>query len=134
MPPLPNAMAARLEENLPYEAAVANPIDLLADAREERFGMALDTAVETAAGSFDAFLMIHVVPFMVDPVPVVQALAAKAKSVPVPLFHSMMGTLPGKAELFASMEAEGVPMFNDVEEMAECAGILGRYPPIKASL
>jgi hypothetical protein len=33
----------------------------------------------------------------------------------------MMGTLPGKAEWFATMERAGVPMFNDVEEMAEAA-------------
>ena len=36
--------------------------------------------------------------------------------------------LPGKTEWFAIMEGAGVPMFNDVEEMAEAAGLLARYP------
>ena len=45
--------------------------------------------------------------------------------------HSMMGTLPGKAEWFATMERAGVPMFNDVEEMAEAAGLLARYPALR---
>jgi acetyltransferase len=45
--------------------------------------------------------------------------------------HSMMGTLPGKAEWFAAMERAGVPMFNDVEEMAEAAGLLARYPHLR---
>jgi hypothetical protein len=45
-----------------------------------------------------------------------------------PLLHSMMGTLPGKTEWFAAMERAGVPMFNDVEEMAEAAGLLACYP------
>jgi acetyltransferase len=45
--------------------------------------------------------------------------------------HSMMGTLPGKAEWFATMERAGVPMFNDVEEMAEAAGLLGRYASLR---
>jgi len=30
------------------------------------------------------------------------------------------------------MEGAGVPMFNDVEAMAECAGLLARYPALKA--
>jgi acetyltransferase len=44
----------------------------------------------------------------------------------------MMGTLPGKAEWFARLEKAGVPAFNDVEAMAECAGLLARYPALKA--
>jgi acetyltransferase len=47
--------------------------------------------------------------------------------------HSMMGTLPGKADWFATMEGAGVPMFNDVEEMAEAAGLLARYPVLRES-
>ena len=43
----------------------------------------------------------------------------------------MMGTLPGKSDWFAAMERAGVPMFNDVEEMAEAAGLLARYPKLR---
>jgi acetyltransferase len=32
------------------------------------------------------------------------------------------------------MEAAGVPMFNDVEEMAEAAGLLAQYPTLRAGL
>jgi acetyltransferase len=46
----------------------------------------------------------------------------------------MMGTLPGKDEWFASLESAGIPVFNDVEEMAEAAGMLARYPQLRASL
>jgi hypothetical protein len=31
------------------------------------------------------------------------------------------------------MERAGVPMFNDVEEMAEAAGLLARYPALRDS-
>jgi acetyltransferase len=130
--PLPAAMAARLRADLPPEAAVANPVDLLADAREERFGATLQTAVREGKGAFDAVLGIHVVPFMVDAGPIIARLATLAPTVPVPYLHSMMGTLPGQAEWFATMEAAGVPAFNSVEEMAECAGLLARYPALKA--
>ena len=42
-----------------------------------------------------------------------------------------MGTLPGKTNWFATMERAGVPMFNDVEEMTETAGLLTRYPALR---
>ncbi len=131
LPPLPPAMAERLRQGLPPEATVANPIDLLADAREERFALAFDAAMREGKDAFDAVLMIHVVPFMVDPVPVVARLAERARTATLPLMHAMMGTLPCKDELFATMEQAGVPMFNDVEAMAETAGLLAAYPALR---
>lgn len=129
--PLPVAMAERLRAALPPEASVANPLDLLADAREDRFGLTLETAIKEGAHCFDAILGIHVVPFMVEAGPIVTRLAELARSVPIPFLHSMMGTLPGRAEWFAALERAGVPVFNDVEAMAECAGLLARYPALR---
>lgn len=131
LPELPADMATALRASLPAEAAVANPIDLLADAREDRFGFTLETAIGHGTGAFDAILGIHVVPFMVDAAPVVARMASLVPGVPMPLLYAMMGTLPGKAEWFATLEAAGVPVFNDVEAMAECAGLLARYPALK---
>ena len=130
---LPQAMADVLRQALPPEASVANPIDLLADAREDRFGMTFEAAMTHAAHAYDMVLMIHVVPFMVDAAPVIARLAELAAGARLALMHSMMGTLPGKAEWFATMERAGVPMFNDVEEMAEAAGLLARYPALQES-
>lgn len=129
--PLPAAMAARLRTFVPAEASVANPLDLLADAREDRFGETLKAALEEAAGAYDAILMIHVVPFMVDAAPVIDRLASLAAQARVPLFHSMMGTLERREAWFARMEQVGVPVFNDVEEMAVTAALLARYPGIR---
>jgi len=84
-----------------------------------------------AAKAYDQVLMIHVVPFMVDAGPVIARLAELAADARLPLMHSMMGTLPGKDDWFATMERAGVPMFNDVEEMAEAAGLLARYPALR---
>lgn len=131
LPALPADMAATLRAMLPPEAAVANPIDLLADARDDRFGPTLALAF-AARDAFDAILMIHVVPFMVDAAPVIDALARLAGGAPLPVLHSMMGTLSGKADWFAKMEAAGVPMFDDVEAMAECAALVARYPAARA--
>jgi acyl-CoA synthetase (NDP forming) len=132
LPTLPGALAARLKSALPPEASVANPLDLLADAREERFGDTFIAVLEVAAEAYDAVLMIHVVPFMVDAGPVIERLAELSARSKIPLFHSMMGTLEGRDAWFRKMEASGVPMFNDVEEMAVTAGLLARYPAIQA--
>jgi acetyltransferase len=132
LPPLPQAMVDHLAGVLPAEAAIANPIDLLADAREERFGVSMEAAREH--GAFDALLMIHVVPFMVDADPVIERIARLAPGMGVPVMHSMMGTLPKKREWFARLEAAGVALFNDAEEMAEAAGIVARYPKIQTEL
>ena len=130
---LPTALADVLRQQLPPEASVANPIDLLADAREDRFGLTFEAAMTHAADAYDLVMMIHVVPFMVDADPVIARLAELARRTKLPLLHSMMGTLPGRTEWFATMESVGVPMFNDVEEMAEAAGLLARYPALRAA-
>lgn len=127
LPGLPTAFAESLRGALPPEAAVANPLDLLADAREERFASALDMALALGRDAFDAILMLHVVPFMVDAAPVIDALARRARGAALPLLHTMMGTLTDRDAWFAAMEAAGVPMFDDGEEMAHAAGLLARY-------
>jgi acyl-CoA synthetase (NDP forming) len=134
LPPLSEALAARLRAFLPAEASVANPVDLLADAREDRFGQAFQSVLAEAADRYDVLLMIHVVPFMVDAGPVIERLAELSAQTQVPVFHSMMGTLEHRDVWFAKMESSGVPMFNDVEEMAWTAATLARYPAIRQAL
>lgn len=129
---LPAAMARKLREFLPPEAAVANPLDLLADAREDRFSATLAAALEYGRGHFDAILMIHVVPFMVDAAPVVEALAGLSNAARLPIMHSMMGTLEHRTDWFARMEAAGVPMFDDPEAMCAAAGLLARHRNLNA--
>jgi acetyltransferase len=132
LPPLRASFASTLRAAVPAEAAVDNPLDLLADAREDRFGLTLTEALKHAHTAFDAILMIHVVPFMVDPTPVVAKLAELcgaqyAGAKPIPVMHTMMGTLPQREALFAQLEAAGVPAFDDGEEMAIAAGTCAAY-------
>ena len=132
LPELPAAMAEKLRSFLPPEASIANPLDLLADARADRFSATLAAALEMGKGHFDAILMIHVVPFMVDAGAVVEALAELCKRAKLPILHSMMGTLEHKGDWFARMEAAGVPTFKDAEEMCIAAGLLMRHRELNA--
>jgi acyl-CoA synthetase (NDP forming) len=72
------------------------------------------------------------VPFMVDADAVVTRLAALAKGAPVPILHAMMGTLEGKPAWMARMEEAGVPMFDNVEDMADAAALLSSYRALRA--
>jgi acetyltransferase len=125
--PLPGALAQRLRALYPPEAVVANPLDLLADAREDRFGDTLEAVLALAPDVFDAIVMIHVVPFMVDADLVIERLAGLSRASRLPILHAMMGTLEKRRDWMARMEQAGVPMFDNVEDMAEAAGLLARY-------
>ena len=127
LPDLPAKMAEKLRGFLPAEASIANPLDLLADARADRFSATLAAALESGKGHFDAILMIHVVPFMVDADAIVGVLAGLCKTATLPILHSMMGTLEHQADWFARMEAAGVPTFKDAEAMCIAAGLLMRH-------
>ncbi len=132
LPELPSAMVEKLRAFLPAEASIANPLDLLADARADRFSATLAVALEAVTGHFDAILMIHVVPFMVDADAVVNALAELAKVAKLPILHCMMGTLEHQTDWFARMEHSGVPTFKDAEEMCMAAGLLMRHRELNA--
>jgi acetyltransferase len=133
LPALPAALESRLRAFFPPEAVAANPLDLLADAREDRFGETLRAVTESAGDAFDAILMIHVVPFMVDANPVVERLAQLAALARRPLLHAMMGTLEGRQEWMRQMEQAGVPLFDNVEDMAAAAGLLARRREMRAA-
>jgi len=64
---------------------------------------------------------------MVDAGIVVARLAELARDSSLPILHSMMGTLEHKRQWMITMEQAGVPMFDNVEDMAAAAGMLARY-------
>ena len=132
LPELPAAMADKLRGFLPAEASIANPLDLLADARAERFCATLAAALELGNEQFDVILMIHVVPFMVDAGAVVEGLAGLCQKAKLPILHAMMGTLEHRTEWFARMEEVGVPTFRDAEDMCIAAGLLMRHRELNA--
>ena len=130
---LPESFAVPLRAALPPEAAVANPMDLLADAREDRFSLCLEAALAHAPAAFDQILMLHVVPFMVDAAPVIARLAKLKAGCPVPVMHAMMGTLEDRDGWFHALEAAGIPAFGDGEDMAYAAACLAQLADLKAN-
>jgi acetyl coenzyme A synthetase (ADP forming)-like protein len=76
-------LQARLREGLPAEAAVANPVDMLASAPPEHYRRTV--GLVAASGEVDAVIVIFIPPLRTDPAAVARAVrdAATAGSVPV---------------------------------------------------
>jgi len=79
-------LQAKLREGLPAEAAVSNPIDMLASAPPEHYRRTLELVV--TSGEVDAAIVISVPPLLADPAAAARAVrdaAATAGPVPVPV-------------------------------------------------
>ena len=66
------------------------------------------------------------------PTPWSRAWPRSPKARALPILHAMMGTLEGKQAWMARMEEAGVPMFDNVEDMAEAAAMLASYRTLRA--
>jgi acyl-CoA synthetase (NDP forming) len=82
-------LQASLAEGLPAEAAVANPVDMLASAPPAHYRRTVEML--TASGEVDAVIVIFIPPLLANPAEVAGAVqAAAAAAGPVPVLSVMM--------------------------------------------
>jgi acetyl coenzyme A synthetase (ADP forming)-like protein len=82
-------LQARLREGLPAEAAVANPVDMLASAPAEHYRRTVELVA--ASGEVDAVIVIFIPPLRTDPAEVARAVRdAAATAGPVPVLSVVM--------------------------------------------
>jgi acyl-CoA synthetase (NDP forming) len=116
---------ARLRELLPSEAAVGNPVDMIASATSRTYREAL--AIVLADERVDAAVAAFVPPLGIRQVDVAQSIVAARRAGPdKPLLAVLMGRegLPeGKAEL----QEAGVPAYTFPESAARALAALYRY-------
>ena len=119
------ASQARLREILPSEAAVGNPVDMIASATSQTYRDAL--GIVLADERVDAAIAAFVPPLGIRQVDVAQSIVAARKADPEkPLLAVLMGRegLPeGKAEL----QEAGVPAYTFPESAARALAALHRY-------
>jgi len=119
------ASQARLREILPSEAAVGNPVDMIASATSQTYRDALDIVL--ADERVDAAIAAFVPPLGIRQVDVAQSIVAARRTGPdKPLLAVLMGRegLPeGKAEL----QEAGVPAYTFPESAARALAALHRY-------
>jgi acetyl coenzyme A synthetase (ADP forming)-like protein len=95
---LSQQLQATLREGLPAEAAVTNPVDMLASAPPELYRRTVELVA--ASGEVDAVIVIFIPPLRTDPAAVARAVrgAARAGSVPVLSVVMSASDLPPEPE------------------------------------
>jgi acetate---CoA ligase (ADP-forming) len=108
-------LKASLAEGLPAEAAVANPVDMLASAPPEHYRRTVELVA--ASGEVDAVIVIFIPPLRTDPAAVARAVRdAAATAGPVPVLSVVMSA----HELPADAAADGprLPRYRFPEDAA----------------
>jgi len=96
---LSDQLRARLAEGLPAEAALANPVDMLASAPPEHYRRTVELVA--CSGEVDAVIVIFIPPLRTDPAEVARAVRdATAAAGPVPVLSVVMSAheLPREAD------------------------------------
>lgn len=125
VPGLPEAARASLAAFLPPEAALGNPVDMIASATPEDYGRAVRIVAE--AGGVDAIIVIFVRPLATRAADVAEALAATVRELErrIPVLAVFMTTEGAPAALSASDVR--IPCYEFPEEAAAALGRAVRY-------
>jgi acetate---CoA ligase (ADP-forming) len=114
---------ARLREGLPAEAAVANPVDMLASAPPEHYRRTVELLA--ASGEVDAVIAIFIPPLRTDPAQVARAVRGAAAGGTVPVLSVVMSA----SDLPVEPEAAGprLPHYRFPEDAALALGRAAEY-------
>ncbi|HXI03972.1 MAG TPA: acetate--CoA ligase family protein, partial [Candidatus Saccharimonadales bacterium] len=121
--PLSEGSMKALREVLPAEATPANPIDLIASARADRYRAAVKIAA--ADPNVDALLIIFVSPIMIDAHSVAQAIVDSLQDCGKPAVACFMGKV-GQEEGLRLLSAAGIPVYQFPELAAEALASMDR--------
>jgi acyl-CoA synthetase (NDP forming)/RimJ/RimL family protein N-acetyltransferase len=119
VPETPAEVVFRLERAaLPAEAALGNPVDLLATASPAQFAATIDAFAQSDA--VDALIVLYVPPLMTDPEPIAAAIrdAATRGGLPIAAVFAMRQLPPAAA---------GLPCFQFPEDAARAVARAARY-------
>lgn len=121
---LGEATVAHLRANLPEEASPLNPVDLIADADEERYRMAMEALLRDE--NVDALLVISVPPIVEDEVAIARAIWQTAAEPGKPVVTTFLGRReesPGIAELVE----HNIPSYLFPESAARALAAMSTY-------
>ena len=121
LPTLPVEIITTLDGALPKGWSRANPIDVVGDARPDRFGAATTAALSSAA--FDAVLVIHCPTAVATGVEMARAVIAAAKGSQKPVIACWMGSENARA-VRALFDVAGIPVFDTLDDAVRGYGYL----------
>jgi acetyltransferase len=124
VPPLPEPEHFRTRCRLPAHAGVSNPIDLIADARSERYACVLQELLHDP--SFDALLVLFVPIPTADTMEIAHTIIEAARLRQKPIVTCFMGVVDvGPAK--AALRAAGVPCYDFPEDAARALAAMARF-------
>ena len=129
VPELSDRTQAALRAGLPPQAAVRNPVDVVASATAAQYGRAL--RLLGAAEEIDAIIAVHIPPFATDAEDVAREIAAAAPEQRLPA-KPVIAVFLTAGPAPASLSAAGVPVFTYPEQAAAALGKIARRAELRA--
>ena len=127
VPELSDDTQAALRAGLPAQAAVGNPVDVVASASAEQYGRSL--RLLGAAEEVDAIIVVFIPPFLTRAEDVAREIAAATASLPAkPVIAVFMTAGPAPA----SLSDAGIPAFTYPEQAAAALGQIARWAEWRA--
>jgi len=124
VPPLPEPDRFRQRCQLPAHAGLSNPIDLIADARSERYACVLDALLQDP--TFDALLVLFVPIPTADTDAIAQTIIEAARRRLKPIVTCFMGVVD-ISPVKAALRAAGVPCYDFPEDAARALAAMVRF-------
>jgi acetyltransferase len=129
LPPLSEKTEKRLKEKLYPDAAVHNPVDVLATGTAEHYRNCLDAMMDD--DHFDCVLVNFVTPFFVDCDSIAREIVAVSKQQKKPIVCNLMTDRRQWKETVRIFQDGGVPCFALPGEAARALATLVRYHRIR---
>jgi len=114
----------KLMKILPKEANIKNPIDILGDARSDRYTQAIETILEEK--DLDALLVILTPQLITDIEGTAQKIVEISKTTSKPIFSCFLGGKDIRAG-FRILDSGGAPSFNDLQEATHLIAKLAKF-------
>ncbi|RTZ97619.1 MAG: CoA-binding protein [Deltaproteobacteria bacterium] len=130
LPPLSAKTEGRLKAQLFPEAAVHNPVDVLATGTAEHYRACLDAMMDD--DHFDCVLVNFVTPFFVDNDSIAREIVAVSRQQRKPIVCNLMTDRRQWAETVRILQDGGVPCFALPGEAARALAALVRYHRIRS--
>ena len=123
-----NETIQALQQNLPDAASAANPVDVLGDARSDRYRQAMELVIEDP--NVDGMLVVLTPQAMTEIDATAQAIADLSESSSKPIFGCFMGEARVKSGV-AILEKHGVPNYGFPERAALAFRSMSDYRSIR---
>jgi acetate---CoA ligase (ADP-forming) len=130
LPPLSEKTHAFLKERLYPEAAVGNPVDVLATGTAQHYRACLDAMMEDEA--FDCVFVNFVTPFFVDNESIAREIVAVNRQRRKPIVCNLMTDKQQWAEVVRILREGGVPCYPLPGEAARAMAALVHYQAIRS--